>query len=118
MTAFERNLVPGDDGHSRLRPTPDLTRQLRDAMDSLDLMPAYREARCPLLLVLATEDLPEQQPFHSLYEAYRKATAKRLATVDNPSLRVRHLAGASHAMVAERPQELATLVTDFLSPHH
>ncbi|MFF5054724.1 alpha/beta fold hydrolase [Micromonospora sp. NPDC000663] len=118
VAAFERNLVPGDDGSSRLRPAPDLTRQLRDAMDSLDLMPAYRDARCPLLLVLATEDLPEQQPFHGLYEAYRKATAERLATVDNPSLRVRHLAGASHAMVAERPQELATLITDFLSPHN
>ncbi|MEU4397687.1 alpha/beta fold hydrolase [Micromonospora orduensis] len=118
VAAFERNLVPGDDGSSRLRPAPDLTRQLRDAMDSLDLMPAYRDARCPLLLVLATEDLPEQQPFHGLYEAYRKATAERLATVDNPSLRVRHLAGASHAMVAERPLELATLITNFLSPHH
>ncbi|MGS2619506.1 alpha/beta fold hydrolase [Micromonospora sp. LZ34] len=117
VAAFERNLVPGDDGRSRLRPGPDLTRQLRDAMDSLDLMPAYRDVRCSLLLVLATEDLPEQQPFHSLYEAYRKVTAERLATVDNSSLRVWHLAGASHAMVAERPQELATLITDFLSPH-
>ncbi|MGK5739986.1 hypothetical protein [Micromonospora sp. URMC 103] len=26
-----------------------------------------------------------------------------------------HLADASHAMVAERPRELATLVTDFLA---
>ncbi|MET7374616.1 alpha/beta fold hydrolase [Micromonospora arida] len=115
--AFERNLVPGDDGRSRLRPVPDLTRQLRDAMESLDLMPAYRDVRCPLLLVLATEDLPEQQPFHGLYEAYRKVTAERLATVENPSLRVRRLVGASHAMVAERPDELATLITDFLNPH-
>ncbi|MEW2144073.1 alpha/beta hydrolase [Micromonospora vinacea] len=117
VAAFERNLVPGDDGRSRLRPAPDLTRQLRDAMDSLDLMPAYRDVRCSLLLVLATKNLPEQQPFHDLYEAYRKVTAERLAAVDNPSLRVSHLAGASHAMVAERPQELATLITDFLSPH-
>ncbi|SCF27387.1 alpha/beta fold hydrolase [Micromonospora chokoriensis] len=116
VAAFERNLVPGEDGRSRLRPAPDLTRQLRDAMDSLDLMPAYRDTRCPLLLVLATEDLPEQQPFHGLYEAYRKVTAERLAAVENPSLRVWHLAGASHAMVAERPQGLATLITDFLSP--
>ncbi|MEV4121699.1 alpha/beta hydrolase [Micromonospora sp. NPDC049645] len=117
VAAFERNLVAGDDGRGRLRPAPDLTRQLRNAMDSLDLMPAYRDVRCPLLLVLATEDLPEQQPFHNLYEAYRKATAERLAAVDNPSLRVRHLAGASHAMVAERPPELATLITDFLGAH-
>jgi pimeloyl-ACP methyl ester carboxylesterase len=114
VEAFERNLVAGDDGSSRLRPGPDLTEQLLDAMDSLELMPAYSVVRCPLLLVLATEDLPEQHAFHDLYEAYRKANTARLATVDNPSLRVRHLAGASHAMVAERPQELAALITDFL----
>ncbi|MCW3817804.1 alpha/beta hydrolase [Micromonospora sp. DR5-3] len=115
VAAFERNLLPGDDGRSRLRPGPELTGQLREAMESLDLIPAYRDTRCPLLLVLATEDLPEQQAFHELYEAYRRATAERLAALDNPSLRVLHLAGASHAMVAERPQELATLITDFLS---
>ncbi len=114
VAAFERNLVPCDDGSSRLRPGPELTGQLREAMESLDLIPAYRDIRCPLLLVLATEDLPEQQAFHELYTAYRRATSERLATLDNPSLRVMHLAGASHAMVAERPQELAALITDFL----
>ena len=115
VAAFERNLVPCDDGRSRLRPGPELTEQLRTAMESLDLIPVYRATRCPLLLVLATEDLPEQQAFHELYAAYRRAIAERLATLDNPALRVVHLAGASHAMVAERPHELATLITDFLS---
>ncbi|KKK04818.1 alpha/beta fold hydrolase [Micromonospora sp. HK10] len=112
--AFERNLVPHEDGRSLLRPGPELTEQLREAMESLDLIPVYRDTRCPLLLVLATENLPEQQAFHELYAAYRRATAEHLASLDNPSLRVRHLAGASHAMVAERPQELATLITGFL----
>ncbi|MFG3680821.1 alpha/beta fold hydrolase [Micromonospora chalcea] len=115
VAAFERNLAPCDDGRSRVRPVPELTEQLRKAMESLDLIPAYRDTRCPLLLVLATEDLPEQQAFHELYAAYRRSTAERLASLDNPSLRVLHLAGASHAMVAERPQELATLISDFLS---
>lgn len=115
VTAFQRNLVPGGDGYSRLRPDAELTGQLRAAMDSLDLIPAYRDTRCPLMLVLATEDLPEQQPFHELYAAYRRATAERLDGVDNPHLRVRHLIGASHAMVAERPEEIATLVTGFLA---
>ncbi|BCJ68308.1 alpha/beta fold hydrolase [Polymorphospora rubra] len=113
--AFERNLVPCGDGRSRLRPDPGLTAQLRVAMSSLDLLPAYRETRSPLLLVFATEDLPEQRPFHDLYAAYRRATAERLATVDNSALRVRHLAGASHAMVAEDPARIAALVTDFLA---
>ncbi|KXK63073.1 hydrolase [Micromonospora rosaria] len=114
VTAFERNLVPCDDGRSRLRPGPTLTGQLRTAMTSIDLLPAYRDTRCPLLLVLATEDLPEQEPFHELYAAYRRATTERLATVANPYLRVRQLAGASHAMVVERPAEIAALITDFL----
>ncbi|MEV7225858.1 alpha/beta hydrolase [Polymorphospora sp. NPDC051019] len=113
--AFERNLVPCDDGLSRLRPGPELTARLREAMSSLDLLPAYRETRSPLLLVLATEDLPEQQPFHELYAAYRRGTAERLATVDNPALRVVRLSGASHAMVAEDPARIAALVTDFLA---
>ncbi|MGC4897307.1 alpha/beta fold hydrolase [Micromonospora sp. DT31] len=115
VAAFERNLVPCDDGRSRLRPGPELTGQLREAMESLDLIPAYRDIRCPLLLVLATEDLPEQQAFHELYAAYRRANAERLACLHNPALQVLHLAGASHAMVAERPQEIATLITGFLS---
>lgn len=114
VAAFERNLVPCDDGRSRLRPGPELTGQLRAAMESLDLTPAYRDTRSPLLLVLATEDIPEQEPFREVYAAYRRATAERLATIGNPRLRVVHLAGASHAMDAERPAELATLITDFL----
>ncbi|MEV0731027.1 alpha/beta hydrolase [Polymorphospora sp. NPDC050346] len=113
--AFERNLVPCDDGRSRLRPGPELTARLREAMSSLDLLPAYRETRSPLLLVLATEDLPEQQPFRELYAAYRRGTAERLAAVDNPALRVVCLSGASHAMVAEDPARIAALVTDFLA---
>jgi pimeloyl-ACP methyl ester carboxylesterase len=114
VEAFERNLVPVEGG-SRLRPDPTLTEQLRVAMETVDLFPAYREVRCPLLLVLATENLPEQEAFAELYAAYRRGLAERLAAVDNPSLRVVHLTGASHAMVAERPAELAALVTDFLA---
>ena len=32
--------------------------------------PDYRQVKCPLLVVLATDDLPEQQPFQELYAAY------------------------------------------------
>ncbi|MGC5289881.1 alpha/beta fold hydrolase [Micromonospora sp. DT231] len=115
VAAFERNLVPCDDGRNLLRPDPELTVRLREAMGSLDLVPAYRDTRCPLLLVLATEDLPEQEPFSEVYAAYRRAVRERLDAVDNPRLRVLELAGASHAMVAERPAELAAIVSDFLT---
>ncbi|MEE6260840.1 alpha/beta fold hydrolase [Plantactinospora sonchi] len=114
VEAFERNLVPADGGY-RLRPGPRLTEELRVAMETLDLIPVYRDVRSPLLLVLATENLPEQQPFAELYAAHRRGLRDRLATVaDNPWLRIVHLDGASHAMVAERPGQLAELVTDFL----
>jgi len=114
VEGFTRNLVPVDGG-SRLRPHPELTDQLRVAMETLDLVPVYRDVRCPLLLVLATENLPEQEAFAELYAAHRRGLARRLEAVDNPALRVVHLAGASHAMVAERPAELAALVTGFLA---
>ncbi|MEQ4302448.1 alpha/beta hydrolase [Plantactinospora sp. B6F1] len=116
VEAFRRNLVPADDGASRLRPDPELTEELRLAMQSLDLVPAYRAVRCPLLLVLATVDMPEQRPFHDLYVAHRRRVLERLAAVrDNPCLTVLPLKGASHAMVAERPRQLAELITAYLS---
>ncbi|MGW0431021.1 alpha/beta fold hydrolase [Micromonospora sp. NPDC003197] len=116
VATFERNLVSQDGGTS-LRPGAVTTEELRVAMAALDLVGDYRAVRCPLLLVLATEDLPEQQPFHDLYEAYRRGTFARLTGVrdENPYLRVVELAGASHAMVAERPEQLAELVTGFLT---
>ncbi|MGI5144953.1 alpha/beta fold hydrolase [Plantactinospora sp. CA-294935] len=115
VEAFRRNLVPADGDASRLRPDPGLTEELRLAMESLDLVPVYRDVRCPLLLVLATADMPEQRPFHDLYAAHRRRVLERLAAVrDNPWLEVRELDGASHAMVAERPGELAELITRFL----
>jgi pimeloyl-ACP methyl ester carboxylesterase len=114
VDGFRRGLVPGRDG-SRLRPDPGTTEALRLAMESLDLIPAYRETRSPLLLVLATEDMPEQRPFHELYAAFRRGVAERIAAVSaNPWLRVLELEGASHAMVAERPAAIAALVTEFL----
>ncbi len=116
LEGFRRGLAEVD-GQIRLRTPPDTVEQLRVAMQTLDLLPAYRETRCPLLLVLATEDLPEQEPFHDLYAAYRRGLAEgvRDAARANPQLRVVELPGASHAMVAEQPAQLASLITDFLT---
>jgi pimeloyl-ACP methyl ester carboxylesterase len=101
----------GMDG-DQVRPGPALTRELRVAMREVDLMPTYRAVRCPLTLVLATVDLPQQEPFHDLYEANRRWIRRQLSTVDavDGPVAVLPLAGASHAMVAERPDELATLI--------
>jgi pimeloyl-ACP methyl ester carboxylesterase len=100
-----------------LRPDAELVAQLRRSMEALDLLPTYRTTRAPLLLVLATEDLAEQRPFHELYAAHRAwlLAETTSAARENPRLRVLPLAGASHAMAIERPAELAELITDFLA---
>lgn len=114
---FRRNLTTRD-GQPWLRPLPHVLATLQTAMAELDVIPAYRQARCPLLVVLATDDLPEQQPFHELYAAYRQAFESRLAEAcdANPRLRVTRVEGATHAMVAERPAEIARLITHFAAP--
>lgn len=98
-----------------MRPSPTLVAQLRQAMTDLDLAPVYARLRVPLLLVLATEDLPDQRPFHDLYVAHRaylSALAGEAAR-HNPLLRVEPLAGATHAMPVERPAEIAQLIAEF-----
>jgi pimeloyl-ACP methyl ester carboxylesterase len=114
IEAFDRSLVRRGE-RTYLRPNPETTRAVRAAMSELDLQPAYAGTRCPLLLVLATTDLPEQEPFHDLYAAYRRHLERRLAAITNPDLHVVRLDGASHAMVAERPAEIAALIADFLT---
>jgi pimeloyl-ACP methyl ester carboxylesterase len=114
VEGFQRNLRTRD-GRTWLRPSPEVLDGLRAAME-IDLIPVYRRAECPLMVALATEDLPEQKGFHDLYAAYRRGFEDRLAKAAgaNPALHVVRVEGASHAMVAERPGELARLVTDFL----
>jgi pimeloyl-ACP methyl ester carboxylesterase len=114
VEGFRRNLVTRD-GRTWLRPSPDVLGGLRAAMETLDVVPVYRRVRCPLLVAVATEDLPEQRPFQELYAAYRRGFEKRLteAAEANPAVRVVRVEGASHAMVAERPAELAKLIGAF-----
>jgi len=114
VEGFRRNLTTRD-GHTWVRPLPDALAALQQAMADLDVIPVYGRVKCPLLVALATDDLPEQQPFHELYAAYRRGFEGRLAEVTdaNPRLRVMRVEGATHAMVAERPAEIARLITDF-----
>jgi pimeloyl-ACP methyl ester carboxylesterase len=114
---FRRNLTTRD-GDTWARPLPHVLAALQTAMADLDIIAVYRQVKCPLLVVLATDDLPEQQPFHELYAAYRRGFEGRLAEVSdaNPCLRVARVEGTTHAMVAERPGGIARLITHFASP--
>ncbi|MFC7548890.1 alpha/beta fold hydrolase [Plantactinospora sp. GCM10030261] len=118
LSAFDRN-VEERDGVTWPRPDADLVAQLDAAMAELDPLPVYADVRCPLLLVLATEDLPEQRPFRDLYAAYRRYLGTRLAALEpRRGLRVEYRAGASHAMAAEDPVGLAGLIVEFLAHPH
>ena len=114
VEGFRRNLVH-ENGETSIRPSAALTAQLRTAMNELDLGPVYAATTCPELVVLATRDLPQQEPFADLYAAHRRYLAEQARAV--PHLRHLLLADASHAMVVEQPAVLAGLITDFLAEH-
>lgn len=114
--AFTRNLARNEGGVV-LRPRPPVLAGIRDAGVGLDLDPVHRALVAPLLLVLATEDLPAQRPFAELYAAYRRGVLTRLTAIarTQPLLRVRPLPGATHAMAVEQAAELGRLIEDFLA---
>jgi pimeloyl-ACP methyl ester carboxylesterase len=116
IEGFRRNLTHKD-GLTTIRPSRGLAAQLRTAMDGLDLPAVYAATRCPLLVVLATRHLPEQEPFAEVYAAYRRGVADRVAAAARTAPRMRYLQleDASHAMPMEQPDRLAALIGDFLT---
>ncbi|PRX99081.1 alpha/beta fold hydrolase [Allonocardiopsis opalescens] len=112
----ERNLVPEGEV-LRLRPAPDTLAQIQRALRELDVFALYRDARVPVLALHATRNLPHQEPFAGLYDAYRAWLRERLAATAAavPLLSGHHLPDASHAMVAEDPDRVAAVVADFLA---
>ena len=116
IEGFRRNLVHAN-GETSMRPSAAASAQLRTLMTELDLVPVFAGTRCPALIVLATRDLPEQEPFAELYAAYRRHLVEQVAKVAKalPNLRYLRLEDASHAMVIEQPETLAALIDDFLS---
>ena len=116
IEGFRRNLVHVA-GETSARPSAATGARLRTLMDDLDLGPVYAATRCPELVVLATRDLPEQEPFADLYAAHRRFLHEQVAEAAKaaPQLRYLHLDDASHAMVIEQPETLAALIGDFLA---
>ena len=116
IEGFRRNLAHAN-GVTTVRPSAEMAAQLRTAMNDCDLAPVYAAVRCPLLVVIATRDLPQQEPFAELYAAYRRHLADQAAAAARraPHMRYLHLENASHAMVVEQPERLASLIGDFLT---
>ncbi|HEV8570978.1 MAG TPA: alpha/beta hydrolase [Actinoplanes sp.] len=116
IEGFRRNLVHRD-GETSMRPTAETGAQIRTLVDGLDLGPVYGTTQCPELVVLATRDLPEQEPFADLYAAYRRFLVDQAAAAAliAPNFRYLQLEDASHAMVIEQPELLAKVIGDFLA---
>ncbi len=111
IEGFRRNLAH-ENGETSLRPSAAVTTQLRTLIAEIDLGPVYAATSCPELVVLATRNLPEQEPFAELYEAHRRFLLEQVRAARHPQYI--QLADASHAMVVEQPVVLAGLITDFL----
>jgi pimeloyl-ACP methyl ester carboxylesterase len=95
-----------------LRPSAETVASLRTLTSDLDLGPVYRATRCPELVVLPTRNAPEQEDFAELYEAHRRFVREQ---AEDSGVRYVQLADASHAMVIEQPELLASLIADFLA---
>lgn len=115
IEGFRRNLVHRD-GETSTRPTAETAGSLRTLMKDLDLGTAYASTPAPTLAVLATRDLPDQEPFADLYAAHRRYLVEQAAAAAkvNPRMRYLQLPDASHAMVVEQPEPLAQVIGDFL----
>jgi pimeloyl-ACP methyl ester carboxylesterase len=115
VDSARRNLTVRDN-HTLMRPLPDVLTAARATLDDLDLFSVYRQVQCPLLVVLATENLPGLEGFAELMTAYRNGLNHELTLVANAqhNVRVINFEGTSHAMVAEHPRRLAELVMGFL----
>ncbi len=111
IEGFRRNLAHAG-GETSMRPSAATAAELRTLMGDLDLGPVYAATQCPELVVLATRDLPEQEPFAELYAAHRRHLVAQAAAA---GVRYLQLEDASHAMVIEQPELLASVIGDFLA---
>jgi len=98
-----------------VRPSREITATLRTAPEFVDALPVFAEVTSPFLIVLATRNLPVPPDLVGLMDAHRAGLRRDLAelTARRPNLHVHEL-DASHAMVVERPTDLATIINDFI----
>ncbi|MEV4840400.1 alpha/beta hydrolase [Nonomuraea sp. NPDC049486] len=115
--SVRRNLRPHDGGFL-LRPGPGVTSALRELPEFADALPVFRRLTGPFLIVNATRNPPVPPPLVPLMDAYRAGLRRDLAALaaERPAIEVREI-DAGHGMVAERPAEVAALITGFVHRH-
>jgi pimeloyl-ACP methyl ester carboxylesterase len=112
--AAARRGLTGRDGHTWLRPGPDVTRALRELPEFADALPVFREVAAPFLIVTATRNLPVPPDLSALMDAFRAGLRRDLTTLaaTRPNIEIHEL-DASHGMLAERPDAIARLITRY-----
>ncbi|GII64611.1 3-oxoadipate enol-lactonase [Sphaerisporangium krabiense] len=100
------------DGETYARPGPELLEAVRYAPEFRDTIPLLRQVGCAALVVIPTRD-PAGFSGGELMAAFRRGIRRDLADVPS-NIRVEEL-DASHNMLAERPDAIAALVTEFLA---
>lgn len=112
---FDRNLTVRD-GQTFLRPGPEFVSALRASLLEDDLFPVLHEVRCPILVCLATRELPAAQAFGDLMAAFRRGLDRDFAKLRaaNPAVHVVEV-NASHAMTLEQPEDLTDRLVEFLA---
>ncbi|MGN9786118.1 alpha/beta fold hydrolase [Nonomuraea sp. ZG12] len=93
------------DGHTWMRPGPDVTGALRELPEFADALPVFREVTGPFLIVTATCDLPAPPELAGLMAAFRAGLVAA-----RPNIEIHEL-DAGHGMLAERPEAVARLIT-------
>ncbi|MFI9047561.1 alpha/beta fold hydrolase [Streptomyces sp. NPDC053427] len=118
-----RSLGETADGQLFLRPGRERARQAQEAMAGLDLFALYRRVTRPLLIARGLRPnppVPGVPPwFDVLMEAYQEGLRRDLDELAEACERVT-VAGVdgTHAMLLERPAEIAGLVSGWLAAVH
>lgn len=93
------------------RPDRSILTTVRTAPEFLDALPIFAKVTSPFLLVLAKNNLPVPPDLVPLMDAHRAGLRRDLPVIC-PNVRV-HEFDATHAMLTERPAELAEVVNQF-----
>ncbi|UOE20726.1 alpha/beta hydrolase [Thermobifida halotolerans] len=117
--ATVRRGIAERDGRYFLRPGPGTTSALRASAGFRDCLPVFAEVEAPLLVVLATRELPQvPEDLRDLVRAHRTAVRRDLAALAaaRPNVCVREI-DADHGMTVMDSGEVAGPVLAFLREH-
>lgn len=115
--AYDRRLSEHEDGSFSVRPTRARLEEIRSAVESLDLLPLYREATIPHLVFVALhlglEAMPEE--LRPLVAARTSGLRRQLqlAAEQQTNLRVVELE-ASHGLIYECPELIAQQIRELV----